>query len=121
MGKVNIKNGTLNVRRKPDSNSPVVMELQKDTYIQLRGDIGDWYRTDAGYVAKKYIKEAHGIVIGDNLRVRSTPDTISDSNIITTLPMNTEVIICSAGNGWYYILFGETQLGWVNGMFIKLK
>lgn len=121
MGQVNIKEGTLNVRKAPSTNSQVVLQLQKDAYVQLRGDLGDWYRMDIGYVSKKYIKEVHGIVTGDNLRVRSTPDTSLQTNIITTLPVNTEVIICTAGNGWYYVLLDDGRTGWVSGMYITLK
>jgi uncharacterized protein YgiM (DUF1202 family) len=121
MGQVNIKEGTLNVRKAPSTNSQVVLQLQKDAYVQLRGDLGDWYRMDIGYGSKKYIKEVHGIVTGDNLRVRSTPDTSLQTNIITTLPVNTEVIICTAGNGWYYVLLDDGRTGWVSGMYITLK
>lgn len=121
MGRVNIKEGTLNVRKAPSTNSQVVLQLQKDAYVQLRGDLGDWYRMDIGYVSKEYIKEVHGIVTGDKLRVRSTPDASSQTNIITTLPVNTEVIICTAGNGWYYVLLNDGRTGWVSGQYIKLK
>ena len=121
MGKVNVKEGTLNVRTLPTTEGPVVTQIPKDTYIQLRGDLGTWYRMDMGYVSKKYIKEAHGIVIADKLNVRSAPDKTDKNNIITTLPNNTEVIICTAGNGWYCILLDDGQTGWVSGMYIKLK
>jgi uncharacterized protein YgiM (DUF1202 family) len=121
MGQVNIKEGTLNVRKAPSTNSQVVLQLQKGAYVQLRGDLGDWYRMDIGYVSKEYIKEVHGIVTGDKLRVRSTPDASSQTNIITTLPVNTEVIICTAGNGWYYVLLNDGRTGWVSGMYITLK
>ena len=121
MGQVNIKEGTLNVRKLPDTNAPIVTQLRKGSYIQLRGDLGTWYRVDLGYVSKKYIKEVHGIVTGDKLRVRSTPDSNLQTNVITTLPINTEVIICTAGNGWYYILLSDGTLGWVSGDYIKLK
>lgn len=121
MGQVKINEGTLNVRKLPTTESEVVLQLPKDGYLQLRGDLGTWYRTDMGYVSKKYVKEVHGVVIADNLRVRSTPDTSNNNNIITTLPNNTEVIICTAGNGWYYILLDNGQLGWVSGMYITLK
>ena len=121
MGQVNIKEGTLNVRKLPTTDSPIVIQLKKDQYVQLRGDLGDWYRMDLGYVSKKYIKEVHGIVTGDNLRVRSTPDSSLTTNVITTLPINTEVIVCTAGNGWYYILLDNGTAGWVSGQYLKLK
>ena len=121
MGKVNINSGTLNVRKTPSTTAPVVQQLNKGVYIQLRGDLGDWYRIDTGYVSKQYIKETHGIVTGDNLRLRSTPDSSLTNNIVTTLAMNTEVIICTAANGWYYILLYDGTTGWVNGQYIKLK
>jgi len=121
MGRVNIESGTLNVRKLPTTDSPVVLQLPDDGYIQLRGDLGTWYRTDMGYVSKKYVKEVHGVVTGDKLRVRSTPNTSSDANIITTITKDTEVIICTAGNGWYYVLLDSGQLGWVSGQYIRLK
>ena len=121
MGKVNITSGTLNVRKTPSTEAPIVQQLAKGVYIQLRGDLGDWYRIDTGYVLKNYIKEAHGIVTGDNLNVRSTPDSSLSNNIITTLPINTEVIICTAGNGWYYILLDNGTTGWVSGQYLRLK
>ena len=121
MGQVNIEEGTLNVRKLPTTDSPVVIQLKKDQYVQLRGDLGTWYRMDMGYVSKKYIKEVHGIVTGDNLRVRSTPDSSLTTNIITTLPINTEVIVCTAGNGWYYVLLNDGTTGWVSGQYLKLK
>ena len=121
MGQVKINDGTLNVRKLPTTDAPVVTQLQKDQYIQLRGDLGDWYRMDFGYVAKKYIKEVHGIVTGDNLRVRSTPDSSLTTNIVTTLSINTEVIVCTALNGWYYILLSNGTLGWVSGQYLRLK
>lgn len=121
MGQVNIKEGTLNVRKLPTTDSQVVLQLKKDQYVQLRGDLGDWYRMDMGYVSKKYIKEVHGIVTGDNLRVRSTPDSSLTTNVVTTLPINTEVIVCTAGNGWYYVLLDNGTTGWVSGQYLKLK
>ena len=121
MGQVNIKEGTLNVRKLPTTDSPVVLQLKKDQYVQLRGDLGTWYRMDMGYVSKKYIKEVHGIVTGDNLRVRSTPDSSLTTNVVTTLPINTEVIVCTAGNGWYYVLLDNGTTGWVSGQYLKLK
>ena len=96
-------------------------QLKKGQYVQLRGDFGDWYRMDLGYVSKKYIKEVHGIVTGDNLRVRSTPDSSLTTNVVTTLPINTEVIVCTAGNGWYYVLLDNGTTGWVNGQYLRLK
>lgn len=120
MGQVNIKEGTLNVRKLPTTDSQVVLQLKKDQYVQLRGDLGDWYRMDMGYVSKKYIKEVHGIVTGDNLRVRSTPDSSLTTNVVTTLRKNTEVIVCTAGNGWYYILLDNGTTGWVSGQYLKL-
>lgn len=121
MGQVNIKEGTLNVRKLPSADSPIVLQLKKDQYVQLRGDLGTWYRMDLGYVSKKYIKEVHGIVTGDNLRVRSTPDSSLTTNVVTTLPINTEVIVCTAGNGWYYVLLDNGTTGWVSGQYLKLK
>ena len=121
MGRVNITEGTLNVRKLPTADSPVVTQLKKGQYVQLRGDFGDWYRMDLGYVSKKYIKEVHGIVTGDNLRVRSTPDSSLTTNVVTTLPINTEVIVCTAGNGWYYVLLDNGTTGWVNGQYLRLK
>ena len=121
MGRVNITEGTLNVRKLPTADSPVVTQLKKGQYVQLRGDLGDWYRMDLGYVSKKYIKEVHGIVTGDNLRVRSTPDSSLTTNVVTTLPINTEVIVCTAGNGWYYVLLDNGTTGWVSGQYLRLK
>lgn len=121
MGKVDVKEGTLNVRTLPTTDAPIVTQIQKGTYIQLRGDLGTWYRMDMGYVSKQYVKEAHGVVIADKLNLRSTPDKTNNNNIITTIPNNTEVIICTAGNGWYCILLDNGQTGWVSGMYIRLK
>ena len=121
MGKVNVKEGALNVRTLPTTDAPVVTQIPKDTYIQLRGDLGTWYRMDMGYVSKQYIKEAHGVVTANKLNVRSAPDKTNNNNIITTIPINTEVIICTAGNGWYCILLDNGQTGWVSGMYIRLK
>ena len=121
MGKVNIKEGTLNIRSAPSTSSSVVYQLQNGTYIQLRGDLGDWYRMDMGYVSKKYVKEAHGVTTADNLNLRTTPDSTSKNNIIKTLPINTEVIICTANNGWYNILLGDGITGWVKGTYLRLK
>ena len=121
MGKVDVKEGTLNVRTLPTTDAPIVTQIQKGTYIQLRGDLGTWYRMDMGYVSKQYVKEAHGVVIADKLNLRSTPDKTDNNNIITTIPNNTEVIICTAGNGWYCILLDNGQTGWVSGMYIRLK
>lgn len=121
MGRVNIDSGTLNVRKLPTTDSPIVIQLPKDGYIQLRGDLGTWYRMDVGYVSKKYVAEVHGIITGDKVRLRSTPNTAMDSNVITNLMKNTEVIICTSGNGWYYVLLDSGQLGWVSGQYIRLK
>ena len=121
MGKVNITSGTLNIRQQPNTNSPVVGVLQKGVYVQLRGDLGTWYRMDFGYVSKQYIKEAHGVVTANKLNVRSTPDSSANNNIITTITLNTEVIICTANGDWYNILLSDGTMGWVKGTYIKLK
>jgi len=120
MGKVVINGGTLNVRSQPNTNAPIVTQLQKDTYIQLRGDLGTWYRMDLGYVSKQYVKEAHGVATA-NLNLRSTPDSSNDNNIILTMPKDTEVIICTANLDWYHVLLSNGKTGWVKGTYIKLK
>ena len=121
VGQVNITEGSLNVRKSPSTDAPIVAQLQKGQYIQLRGDLGTWYRMDLGYVSKQYIKEVHGIVTGDKLNVRSTPNSSLTTNIITTIPKGTEVIVCAATTGWFNILLSDGTMGWVSEQYLKLK
>lgn len=122
LGKVNTTSGSLNVRSAPDIASHVVTSLKKGDFIQIKGDLGEWYRIDMGYVSKNYIKQVIGTVINcNNLNVRKTPDTLNSSNIIKTIPVGTQFIVMAVNNNWYQILLSDGSSGFVSGKYVIIN
>ena len=72
------------------------------------------------------LKAGSAVVVngGNGVRVRSSPDTTINNNILATVPNGADIqIVESAGNGWYKITFsdvgGTKTTGYMKGDFLK--
>ncbi|MDX2140427.1 MAG: SH3 domain-containing protein [Chloroflexota bacterium] len=61
-------------------------------------------------------------VIQSNARVRSTPSTASDDNIVTTLNPGTRVTIVArdTANEWVQIVYGNGETGWMATFLMRI-
>ena len=48
--------GTLNIRKAADINSDKVGTLEDGTKVTILEDCGEWFKIEAGYVMKKWVK-----------------------------------------------------------------
>lgn len=60
-----------------------------------------------------------GVVSGDNVNIRTEPDTSDPKTIITKLNKGTEVEIVQENKGWYEIIL-EDQTGWIHGEYMEV-
>ena len=49
--------GALNIRQEPDTTSAVLGTLEDGSQIMILEDLGEWLRTNAGYVMAKWVKQ----------------------------------------------------------------
>ncbi len=134
------------IRSSPDDSdtSNVIAKAAKgDTYTKI-GDEGDWtkirYKDTEAYVSSSYVTEvdsaggtesaegaapadggaapASGSVTvnDDSVRVRSSADTSSDSNIIGKANSGETYTLKGEADGWYQIDF-KGQTGYIKGEF----
>lgn len=67
----------------------------------------------------KYLKAE--IVSCSHLNVRSSPSSVSDDNILTSVKAGTISTVIEHVNGWYQLLFDDGISGWCSDKYIKLK
>jgi cell wall-associated NlpC family hydrolase len=121
---------SLNVREKPDMGSAVLTTLvNRDIVVILDQPNSDWYHVSAygtdGYVNTSYIGEveaaknftATAALIGDDVRLRSKPNTSSD--ILGTYSDGTRMDIIGINNGWYKVKYNGNT-GYIRSDFLEL-
>ena len=113
---------SLNVRKQPSTNSPILSVLKNGTTTPLIASTSNgWYKLfSGGYVSQKYIEYLKATVVNCNkLNVRLTPNSNTNSNIIKAVPVGTQAIVMNHGNGWYQLLFSDGIIGWCSEKYIK--
>ncbi len=121
---------TLNVREEPNTDSAVLTTLtNSEIVIILDKPSSDWYHVNAygtvGYVNVSYIGEveatknftAIATLTGDDVRMRSEPNTASD--ILGTYSSGTNMNVVGINNGWYKVNYGGNT-GYIRSDFLEL-
>ena len=131
--------GPINIRKEPSASSAKVGDIDDhqiafNTYYTFTG-VGtktqqqEWLYVSTnyayGYVLAKLIgsggntRSKHSIT-GSGVRLRSTPNTNSTSNVITTMDLGekVDVIDSTSVSGWYRVVT-MNGTGWVSSSYVK--
>lgn len=108
--KVNVSS-TLRVRSKPTTDSSQVAVLKDNAIVQAIGVTSNgWWKLANGYIHGNYASPAVGTINCGALNIRSTPNTDSKDNIITSLAFNTSLVLLSETNGMYRVMTTDGTL-----------
>lgn len=115
-GAATVTASSLNIRSGPGTDNDriasvgegsivVILEKTSDTWYKINylGNVG---YVDASYLANVLTAEnfnAKGRVTGDDVRMRSKPDT--SSSVLGTYSENTEMNVIGINNGWYKVQY----------------
>ena len=122
----------VNVRREPEQTSDVLMTLKLGEYVNIKDNEEDWYMIEladgsTGWVyndliipveeKKDLIKK--GLITGDNLNVRKSPDI--NGEVVKNIGKDTEVTIVDELDGWFHIILQQDIKGWVHSDYVSTK
>lgn len=131
----------VNIRTEATTAAPIVGKIYKnavgEAVTAVNGEDGVWYHiqsgTVTGYVKAEYFvagEEAEallpsvssliGVVNAVNLRVRSTPTTADDSNILTKITFGTTVVIAGEEGDFYRIQMDESFFGYIHKDYVDV-
>lgn len=114
--------GKLNIRVKPNTSAEIIVQLPRNTAVQVLGECGDWYYiksgNNAGYVSKAYMRivsagsmqiakvsdscSAVSAKTAAKVNMRTAPST-GNSDIIRLLPSGESITVYYIVNGWCLI------------------
>lgn len=106
----------------PDEGSDVLAQLETDSDIEITGEYEDWFRVNAsgsvGYIKKDEIARGHGVIIADEVNLRSGPGL--DDDIIKKTAINTTVTILQSRGEWLKVRLDDEEhtLGYMHYEYI---
>lgn len=111
-------NATL--RRAPDTDAAVLLELPRQTGLYVEGGTGAWYRVHlpdgtSGYLAAAFVEAAErplqqlNLAEGQPVRTRLTPAGAT----IDSLAANTAVPVLARFDDFLYVASGSGRTGWI--------
>ncbi len=109
-----------NLRTDSTVSSEVIIELNKDDIVQVKGVLYDWYKVDLPdlapcYVFSGYVKTPDnktGFITADNVNIRLGPD--KKSKILGKLSKGASVNIVALEGEWYKIHPDKSLYGWIH-------
>lgn len=116
-----ITGSTVNLRKEPSTNATVLGKVVEGDNVISEGltSDGKWHKVKfgdiEGYIFAEYVTEDITKITGegkinDGVNFRKEPST--ESEIISTLPVNADIKILGAEADWYKILYND-QEGWI--------
>lgn len=129
--------GSVNFRKGPGTSYSSIKMLSKGTKLTIYGLENGWYKVSVGgttgYVSKDYVKLDStsggtqagtttwvGEVYGEYVRMRSTPDLSTQSNILGDYPVGTRVtILAQTTNGFYQVIVNGVT-GYMHKDYVKI-
>ncbi len=125
IGKVNTSGSNLNVRSSANTSSKVLTKLSNNSYIEIHGESGSFYKvkygaSSFGYASKSYLKVITSSlkeVTASALNVRSGGSTYYTK--IGSLSKGTKVGVISTSNNWSRIVFDGNKTGYVSSEYLK--
>ncbi|MEJ8553164.1 C40 family peptidase [Tepidibacter sp. Z1-5] len=117
---------SLNVRSENNLNSNIITKVNSgQKYLILKEQEG-WYKiklnsSQEGWISSQYStkKQAIGVIKGNNVNVRSSNTTVSDS--IANLNIGNEVRILDKNEDWYKVQMNDKQIGYIYYNLIDIK
>lgn len=122
-----ISGDNVNVRLKPELDAEVLKSLSKGIEVTIVDEDGDWLaimlqQDLKGWIHKSYVSlkpnHSNGKITGNNVNLRSLPST--NSQILTRFPLGSIVTIVGYEDGWYSVVTGTSQEGWVHQDFVSV-
>ena len=110
-----VQGGGLNLREKADLNARVLGQYWTGTWVEIVEKGEEWCKVKVagkdGYMMSKFLKAAEAdrkmyvrTNTGIGLNLRKGPGT--QTAIITSFPIDTEVTVLEKGKGWYKVKVG---------------
>ncbi|WP_052737856.1 SH3 domain-containing protein, partial [Bacillus sp. SA1-12] len=134
---VNIKSGSLNMRKSASASSKVVTSLKKGTEVTVYSETNGWSKVKAagkeGYVSSSYLSSTNKSVSSTktesskattkyvnvksgSLNMRKSAST--SSQVVTSLKKGTEVTVYSETNGWSKVKAAGKE-GYVSSSYLS--
>ncbi|CAH2214272.1 C40 family peptidase [Tepidibacter aestuarii] len=121
-----INANNLNVRSENNLNANIITKVNSGQRYLILEEQEGWYKiklnsSQEGWVSSQYStkKQAVGVVNGNNVNVRSSNTTASDS--IAILNTGNEVTILDKNEDWYKVQINEEQTGYIYHSLIDIK
>lgn len=123
-----VKGDSVNVRATPETSAKVLLQLYDGMKVTVLEAQGDWYKVVSndteGWVFGQYltVKDAQiaaGTVQGNDVNVRSKPDTSSE--VLTRLDKGAKVVIFESNEKWYRIQIAEGRFGWISRDYVAVS
>ncbi len=130
--------GSVNFRKGPGTNYDAIKKLAKGTKLTIYALENGWYKADAngtlGYISQDYVKLDSGSSGGTQgssttwvgevykewVRMRSTPDLSSQTNVIGDYNVGTRVtILAQTSNGFYQVVVNGVT-GYMHKDYVKI-
>lgn len=88
-GKIINVSTRLNIRENSSGNSNVVSYVQANSYVEIYGESGDWYKVSYnengvkkyGFVSKSYVRITNGSTSGHEVNTIAKPETKPNNNL----------------------------------------
>ncbi len=123
---VQINTDNLNVRSENNVNSNSITKVNSGQQYLILEEQEGWYKiklnsSQEGWVSSQYStkKQAIGVIKGNNVNVRSSNTTVSDS--IANLNTGNEVRILDKNEDWYKVQIDEEKIGYIYHSLIDIK
>ncbi len=111
---------SLNLREQPNLSASIIKTLEKDTKLTIIEKLSDWYLVitsngDKGWASSNYIEikssNSFSKITGNYVNLRKSPNL--NGQVVMQLFSDTDVCIKDFKNGWYYVVTGDNQAGWI--------
>ena len=116
---------SVNVRAGPNTNFEIVDKLNIGAKVVVLGRSFEWYKVQPMSTTKEYIRSDYlkinsggvGVVLGDNVNIRSSSN--SDSASLGEVKKDTLVKVLEQTNGWCRLEPAVGTAVWINQNFLK--
>ncbi|WP_099187589.1 C40 family peptidase [Tepidibacter mesophilus] len=116
----------LNVRTQNNVNSNILTKVNSGQKYLILEEQKGWYKiklnsSQEGWISSQYStkKQAIGVIKGNNVNVRSSNTTLSES--IANLNIGNEVTILNKNEDWYKVKINDNQIGYIYHSLIEIK
>lgn len=116
-----VTGSTVNLRKEPSTGSSILGKVVEGDNLVSEGptEDGEWYKVKfgdiEGYIYKDYVTEDINKILGEgkvNSGVNFRKEPSTESEIITTIPADSDITILGTESDWYKILYND-QEGWI--------